>query len=420
LRVLAGNKMKKKSILIFTGGSVLPVNGMHQVRILNQIKSLANDHIVDFCFLYTKKSQIKSNKLGLSEYCRMVIPIKTITQSLIYRIFSRFFLKKILQWLAFPHDYFTLSNLFTSKIIAGKINSRKYDLIISHYWQASGFLRFVNGSCLKVIDTHYMVEENISLFNNGHYNHINDKRLGKLLQRELKLQKKYFEISDLLVVNSDAQISILKQKGYSTEAICIPNGQQLDDFLSLKIPAKHHELNLLFYGSLQNQFNQKALIRLLDKIYPCIIQSNPSIKLIILGANPPEWLYRQTKNNPKIMITGFMADVREVFKKCFACILPLESASGFRGRVVEILASGVPIIGTENALKSVNISHGINGIIAESDEELCSWVLKISSDNALRIRIAKEGRNHAIQNYTLEATHNKLNLYLKNLSPKNE
>lgn len=412
--------MKKKSILIFAGGSVLPVSGMHQVRILNQIKSLAKDHYVDFCFLYTKKSQIKANKLGLSEYCRMVIPIKTITQTLIYKILSRFFLKTVFQWLAFPHDYFTLSNLFTSKIIARKINSKKYDLIISHYWQASGFLKYVNGFSLKVIDTHYMVEENISLYNSGHYNHINDRRLGQLLQRELQLQKKYFEISDLLVVNSEAQISIIRQEGYSTPAICIPNGQQLDDFLSLKIPDKHHELNLLFYGSLHNQFNQKALIRLLDKIYPCIIQTNPNIKLIILGAGPPEWLFRQTMNNPNIIITGFMPDVREILKKCFACILPLESASGFRGRTVELLASGIPVIGTANALKSVNISHGINGIVAESDEELCSWVLKIASDNTLRIRIAEEGRNHAIQNYTLEATHNKLNLYLTNLSPKNE
>ncbi len=411
--------MKKKRVLVFAGGPILPVKGMHQSRILNQIISLAVDHQVDFCFLYSKKSQKKENETELIKYCGNVIPIKTITQTFLYKVISKLILQPIFHFFAIPHDHFTLSNLITSIIIAQKINRKRYDLIISHYWQASGFLRFLNKNILKAIDTHYLVEENIDLYFKGHYSHIDNRSLKKLLKRELKLQKKYFNIANLLIVNSEAQLKILKNEGYAKPVIYIPNGQKLDKYLNLPILSELEELYLLFYGSLQNQFNQKALIRLLDNIFPTIQKNNPKIKLIILGADPPSWLYKKTANNPNILITGFVSDIGKIFKKCFACILPIDSASGFRGRTVELLASGVPVIGTENALQSVQITHGVNGIIAETDEEFINWVLKMASDKHIRKAIAEEGRKHAVKNFSLESTHYKLSQYLNNINFSN-
>jgi polysaccharide biosynthesis protein PslH len=407
--------MNKKRIIVFAGGPVFPISGMHQVRIINQVKALSIDHEVDFCFLYTQQGSKNETIAGLKGICGNVIPVKSVSQTKLFRLLGKLFMKWVFAKLALPYDHFVLSNPMTSRKVAGIVNSGSYDIVISHYWQASGFLKFLQGQALKCIDTHYVVEENIIVYESGYYGHIDKGKMGKLLQKELQLQKHYFALSDLLIVNSEAQKSILENSSQQSAIICIPNGQQLDPFLKLPAQPPSDKLNLLFYGSLHNQFNQRAVKRLLEKIYPLIIQTNPDIKLIIMGSGPPDWLYKQTASAPDITITGFVEDVTEVFVKCFACIIPLESGSGFRGRTVELLAAGVPVVGTRNALESVKIENGVNGFVSDNDDQLAKYVLHLATDMKLRSNMIVAGRQHAIQHYSIEATFGKLSSYFNKI-----
>ncbi len=402
--------MKGKKILVYSGGGIFPIGGMHQVRILNQIKSLAKDHIVDYMFLYSKNHHKTETQKGLSDLCRNVIPFRTFTQSFVFRLARKIFLKKLINFLSLPSDHFTLSNTITARSIAKKISKSDYDIIVSHYWHASGFLKYLPHNFYKAIDTHYLVEENLDLYHKGKYSHIDNDRLEKLLNKELYLQNACFDLSDLLIVNSFAQENILVNKGHF-KTICIPNGQDLKPYLEYSGNNEEKNKNLLFYGSLSNQFNQKALKRILNNIWPEIRKKYKDVKLIIMGSSPPEWLQTLADDDTSIEVTGFVDDIRPVLQKCTACLLPLESGSGFRGRTVELLASGIPVVGTTNALKSVRISHGVNGIIADTDEELVQWAIKLLADKDLHRSISLAGKEFVMENYSLEATFGKLSEY---------
>jgi glycosyltransferase involved in cell wall biosynthesis len=400
-----------KQILIFNSGPLYPIGGMNQVRVLNQIKSLSRDHMVDFCFLYIRENHKQQTIQELGPYCRKIIPVKTITQSLFYRLLRKVLLTRLLRFWAYPLDYLSNSNVLTSRSIASRIKKDEYDVVISHYWQASGFLKFLPADTIKCIDTHYLVEENLEVFNNGKYSHIDSEKMGLLLKKELMLQNKMFSYADLLIVNSMVQKDILDETNLSNKSICIPNGQDLDGFFQNRPDRQEKDLRLLFYGALSNQFNGRAIKRILEKILPIIRQKKPGLKLVIMGSGPPDWLRKMTSHDPDIIITGFVEDVRTVFAKCFVCLIPLESGAGFRGRTVELLASGVPIIGTSNALKSVQIEHGVTGFIAESDKEIADCALKLLEDNALRQKMSQAGKVFAKNHYSLEATFSKLSNY---------
>jgi glycosyltransferase involved in cell wall biosynthesis len=389
---------------------------MHQVRIINQTKTLALDHKVDFCFLYTKQKAKNETIDELKGICDNVIPVKSVSQTILFRLLGKLFLKWLFAKLAMPYDHFVLSNPITSRKIAGIVSRGNYNIVISHYWQASGFLKFLDSTALKCIDTHYVVEENINVYEKGNYGHIDKCKMGKLLNTELLLQNQYFGLCDLLIVNSESQKMILESSSQQAEIICIPNGQKLESFLDLIAQPPTEKLNLLFYGSLHNQFNQRAVRRLLEKIYPLVVQINPDIKLIIMGSGAPKWLFEQTASDPDITVTGFIEDIKEVFSKCFGCIIPLESGSGFRGRTVELLAAGVPVVGTYNALQSVNIENGLNGFVSDSDEQLARYVVQLAIDLKLRNSMIIAGRQHAIQHYSIEATFGKLSNYFSEIS----
>jgi glycosyltransferase involved in cell wall biosynthesis len=401
-----------KSILVFNGGPIFPLGGMNQVRIYNQIVRLSKDHEVDCMFLYSKEHTKRLTQTNLNPYCNRIMPVKTFSQGIFWRIGKRIVLNWLFDRISYPLDYFSASNEFTSKTISRKVSAIPYDIVISHYWQASGFLKYLPPGIFRCIDTHYLVEENLALYRKGMYRHIENDRLGKLLERELYIQNNCFDYADLLIVNSQIQKNILGNN-VSRNVICIPNGQELEPYLKYQRNDDRNDKYLLFYGALSNQFNQKGLRRLIEKILPGVKIKCPDIKLIVMGSSPPEWLINMAKMNPDIEVTGFVEDVRPVFARCFVSVIPLESGSGFRGRSVELLASGVPIIGTTNALQSVQINHGINGFVADTDDDIIHYVVRLAEDKELRKRISVAGREFVRTHYSLAATFGVLSNYLQ-------
>jgi polysaccharide biosynthesis protein PslH len=408
----------RKNILVFNAGPIFPIYGMNQVRVYNQIMRLSKDHKVDFMFLYTEEDSKNLTQEKLSGYCNGIIPVKTLTQSVFYRGVKKVILNWVFDKIYYPLDYYSYSNAVSSRLIIKKISVYKYDVIISHYWQASGFLSNMSSGIFKCIDTHYLVEENLDLYEKGMYKHFDNGRLEKLLAKELSLQKSCLDNADLIIVNSQKQADILSSKGYFN-VLCIPNGQDLGPFLEYQRDNHMDNKYLLFYGALSNQFNQKALRRIIDGILPGVKKAHPDVKLIIMGSSPPEWLKEIAAIDSAIEVIGYMEDVRPIFAGCFASIIPLDSGSGFRGRAVELLASGVPIVGTTNALQSVQIQHKINGFIADTDKDIIHWLVRLADDKYLRDKISNSGRIHANKYYSLETTFGKLSEWFKEYKEDN-
>jgi glycosyltransferase involved in cell wall biosynthesis len=403
---------RKKHILIFNPGPIFPIYGMNMVRVFNQIKGLSEKHEVHFMFTYSNKTSKLETINQLKLYCKEVIPVKTISNSFFYKALRKLFLARFFKAIAFPLDYFHHSNRISAKKVANVISKSriKYDVLITHYWQSAGFLRYLEPDILKSIDTHYLVQENLELYEQGAYSHLGMKNMEKLLKRELKFQNEYFELCDFIIVNSMLQKDILQKSGSDREILFVPNGQNLNYYLNSS-KRKTTELNLLFYGALSSQFNEKALKRIIKNILPELRILLPGIKFTIMGKNPPKWLQKIAETDNNIHVTGFVEDVRKVFAESFAALIPLESGSGFRSITVELLAAGVPVIGTHNALDSVGLTNGKNGFIFDSDKEIINCVVKLAKSPELRSKISREGQIFASENYSIEATFGKLGEY---------
>jgi glycosyltransferase involved in cell wall biosynthesis len=106
-------------------------------------------------------------------------------------------------------------------------------------------------------------------------------------------------------------------------------------------------------------------------------------------------------------------DVRPWLSKAWLNIIPLELSSGFRGRVIELMAMGIPVVGTHNALESIGLENGKNGFISDSDDEITSFCLNLLTNHILRNEISLNARDFVKKNYSLESTFGKLNEYLK-------
>lgn len=220
------------------------------------------------------------------------------------------------------------------------------------------------------------------------------------------------EASDLLLPlskrNQDEFMKIAPHK----PMVLIPDGSDVECYSSF--PVKPDPNTILFYGAMSSPQNINAFKRFYKKIYPTLKMRFPELRLLVVGNKPADDIIK-LHNGKDIIVTGFVDDVRTWLTQAWIKIIPLELGSGFRGRVIELMAMGIPVIGTHNALDSIEMENGKQGFISDSDDELIKYCLKLLNNHDLRKEMSRNAIAFVKEKYSLEATFGKLNTYLKNI-----
>jgi glycosyltransferase involved in cell wall biosynthesis len=267
----------------------------------------------------------------------------------------------------------------------------------------------LNNGIFKILDPHYAVGENIDVLNQLKDNRIKYFFEKRRLYNNIKMEREVVRASDLLLPLSKRNYEEFRKISPSKQMLLIPDGANLKYYLSY--PSDPDPETILFYGAMSSDQNRSAFNRFYNNIYPRLRQEFPSLKLLVVGSGPPEEL-KALHDGSKIIVTGFVKDVRPWLSKAWFNIIPLELGSGFRGRVIELMAMGVPVVGTHNALDSIGIENCKHGFISNSDDELTIYSLNLLRDSSLRIEISKNAIDFVKKNYSLEATFGKLNKFL--------
>ncbi|MCP4219529.1 MAG: glycosyltransferase, partial [bacterium] len=222
----------------------------------------------------------------------------------------------------------------------------------------------------------------------------------------------YFKRADLVLNVSQRGMEVLLERSPDINCMAIPIGQEIEYYSNYET---HPEPNtVLFYGSMGNQQNVHAFDRYWNKIHPLLKERVPEAKLLVVGANPSEKIMK-LHNGEDVIVTGFVDDPREYLAKATVMILPMETSAGFRGRAVEIMAMGIPLVGTHNALDNLEMTDGVHGFIADDDSEMVEHMVRLMKDPQLRKTISEQALKFVTDKYSREATTGKLSKYYTDL-----
>ncbi|MFX0132350.1 MAG: glycosyltransferase [Candidatus Hodarchaeota archaeon] len=401
--------MSKKRILIINPGPLFPKIMASQDRIINMIKCLFKTHEVDVITLYKTSEEKLLSEKGLTGICNKYY--------LLQKPNHNFYSKKILGLIIKLWSYITLIPFEMvypnwpriKRKIRNIINNNNYDIVQIEYWYQCSIFKKIPDNILKVIDTHDVLYEKKEL-------EIKHKTQNQFSWYHKRSLKKYRELELYNTGLSDVIISISKpdQKKFNKlfpnkKHLLISTGQNIKYFSNY--PINKAEKTILFYGSLGYGQNIPAFWRFWKDILPLIKEELPFVKIVILGANPPREI-RNLHNGKEIIVTGYVKDVRPYIAKSTICIIPLSQGSGFRGRVVEVMAMGVPVIGTHNALDSIDMKNGVHGYITDSNHKMAKLGIELLTDSKKIKEISENCRNFVADMYSVEATYGRLSDYL--------
>jgi len=161
---------------------------------------------------------------------------------------------------------------------------------------------------------------------------------------------------------------------------------------------------LLFVGGFNHPPNVGAVAWFIRDILPLITQQLPEIEFIVAGANPPAELVALAHSLPNIRITGRVSDeeLAALYERARVAVAPLRFGAGVKGKVVEALLKGLPIVTTKIGIQGLpSYSQAIK--VADTAEDFARGVIDLATETEQWEKFRAEGLHYFGTHFTEEA-----------------
>ena len=224
------------------------------------------------------------------------------------------------------------------------------------------------------------------------------------------------QIAVVAVSPDDAQL-MEKEFGISDVDI-VENGVDHSHFA--QVTETRDRFQILFLGALDWRPNQDAVAFLLKDIFPLVRARIPDARLLVVGRNPPNWLLKQISDASGVQLRANVPDVRPFLAKSSLMIVPLRIGGGSRLKILEALASGLPVVSTAVGAEGLSLKSGRHWIEGNTADELVNATVDCLERQQWAQTIADEGRQIVQQRYDWEHLADKLERAWFKCAPKTQ
>jgi len=230
----------------------------------------------------------------------------------------------------------------------------------------------------------------------------------KLLTRGI--ERLTYKLADAAITSSVNGFDYIEQNYHPRRHLFITNYVETGVFKPMDIPKKQG--SICFVGSLGKQKNTQALLEALSGL---------PYHLDIIGSGPlSTQLHEMAQNNSvKASFLGNVPNHKlpELLNQHELFILP-SLWEGMPKTLLEAMACGLPVIGTNVTGINEVIKDGENGILCDTDpDSIRQAIIRLMEDEELKKRLGRNARKTIEQDYSLERLVEKeLDLYTQLLS----
>jgi sugar transferase (PEP-CTERM/EpsH1 system associated) len=150
------------------------------------------------------------------------------------------------------------------------------------------------------------------------------------------------------------------------------------------------ENSLVFSGAMYMDTNSDAVLHFCREILPLIWAKRPETRFTIVGKRPPKSVLKLAED-PRVVVTGFVDDVRPYLWKASVGVNPMRMAAGMQNKLLEGLAAGLPMVISPEANEGIRAPEGRAVLIGRTPEEFAAHVLTLLSNKSLANSLAQEG-----------------------------
>lgn len=275
------------------------------------------------------------------------------------------------------------------------LSKEDYDLIHIHKFQMTGYVSSLNipvvvdlwASGLKGIWSLFLYERSI----------VNKARiLYQMGKYFLNDQKNYRRFKYFFVVSKEAKDYI--DKRYPNKNVFIvPSG--VESVLEDKRENNTRGLKIAFCGDMSFFPNIDAVLYFYRKVYIRVKKELKDVSFIIIGRNPDNRILEIAAEDKSVVVTGFVADVREYLKVSDIFVSPLRTGLGIRNKILEAMACGLCVLGTPNSFEGIDIEDKKNVLVCRDADDFYRNIIFLDRNRGFIKKIGDEARRLIKERY---------------------
>lgn len=140
---------------------------------------------------------------------------------------------------------------------------------------------------------------------------------------------------------------------------------------------------------------------------PLIWEQRPDVEFWVVGANPPQEICA-LGSDKRVRVTGFVPDVGEFLATMTVVLCPWEGTYGFRSRLIEVMALGVPVVATPDAVYGMGLETEEGIFLSKEDNGMVASALALLEQPAWAQQQSRLARQQMEGEFSFEATYGKL------------
>ena len=161
------------------------------------------------------------------------------------------------------------------------------------------------------------------------------------------------------------------------------NGVDADYFspqAELENPYTEGSKVFVFTGAMDYWPNVDAVQWFANSVLPALRQKDPGVRFYIVGGKPTDAV-KQLAQQPGIVVTGRVPDVRPYLQHAVAAVAPMRIARGIQNKVLEAMAMEKITLVSSQGLEGIEAGHEEHVILADTEEEMISYAERVIAGN---------------------------------------
>jgi glycosyltransferase involved in cell wall biosynthesis len=212
-----------------------------------------------------------------------------------------------------------------------------------------------------------------------------------------RFERRALAAASRVVAVSNQDAGLIREQFGGQRVDVVDNG--IDRGYFEAVQANRDPRQILFLGSFDWRPNLDAVEFLLDHVFPAVRAAEPSARLCLVGRNPPEALVRHARTLDGVDLYANVPDVRPFLAQSGVMVVPLRIGGGSRLKILEALATGLPVVSTSVGAEGLELVAGRDYIAADQPGAMAGELVGCLRDPARARAMAEQGRQRVLDRY---------------------